>query len=306
MTSGLGLGLLASLASAFALNWGFFAQHGAASALPPLSTRRPLHSLRLLFMSRRWLFGFIVGLGGWALYIAALTVAPLSLVQAVSAGGIGVLALLVHFRGGDHLSRAEWLGIGSAVLGLVLLGASLVGRPPAGNEASPSALGPWLLGSAAVAALAAGPGGLVLSVGAGLGISAGVLYAAGDVATKAATGGLLVLVPVILVAHGLAFACLQLGFQRGRVMATVGLSTLFTNALPIAAGVVLFGERLPGGALGALRLAAFALVTGSAAILARPSGKASGQAITPASTRSRRRARFRRRRYGAVAGSESP
>src|SRR5207253_429041 len=83
---------LLALASAAALNWGFLAQHGAAASLPRLTPRRPVRSLRLLFATRRWLAGFLVGIGGWALYTAALRLAPLSLVQAASAGGIGLLA----------------------------------------------------------------------------------------------------------------------------------------------------------------------------------------------------------------------
>jgi hypothetical protein len=52
MTSGLLAGLGLALASAGALNWGFFTQHGVASRLPALSLRRPLASLRLLFGAR--------------------------------------------------------------------------------------------------------------------------------------------------------------------------------------------------------------------------------------------------------------
>ncbi len=90
------LGLLLALASTAALSWGFLAQHGAAAALPELSVRRPFQSLRLLFADRSWLVGFLTGIGGWVLYVAALALAPLSLVQATSAGGIGLLALLVQ------------------------------------------------------------------------------------------------------------------------------------------------------------------------------------------------------------------
>jgi hypothetical protein len=86
------------------------------------------------------------------------------------------------------------------------------------------------------------------------------------------TAGIL-LVPVVLASHGLAFVSLQLGFQRGGVLVTVGLATLLTNALPIAAGTALFHERLPSGILGDLRLLAFALVTAGAALLARPSSE---------------------------------
>src|SRR5439155_10746868 len=92
------LGLVLALASAFALNWGWLAQHGAARDLPALSLRRPLGSLRLLFGDRAWLTGFVVGLAGWALYVAALALAPLSLVQGTSAGGVGLLAALAHRR----------------------------------------------------------------------------------------------------------------------------------------------------------------------------------------------------------------
>ena len=118
----------------------------------------------------------------------------------------------------------------------------------------------WLGLSAVAAAFAAGPLAPLIVGGAGLGLAAGILYAAGDLATKAAVGGglWLALVPAVLAAHGLAFVCLQLGFQRGGALATAGASTLLTNALPIAGGIALFHERVPGGALGALRVAAFA------------------------------------------------
>jgi hypothetical protein len=98
-----------------------------------------------------------------------------------------------------------------------------------------------------------------------------VLYAAGDVATKAAVGGgtRLLFVPVLLACHGLAFVALQLAFQRGRRLATAGLAVLWTNALPILAGMVLFGEALPGGWQGGARVAAFALVLVGAVALSR-------------------------------------
>ena len=266
--AGLGLALL----SAGCLNWGFLRQHGTASELPPLSVRRPIASLRLLFASPRWLVGFAVGLAGWALYVAALRLAPLSLVQAVSAGGIGLLALLVERTTDTRLSRREWSGVGAAVAGLLLLGLSLTGGARAtGHSGAAAAVGTWILVSAAVAALAAGPLAPRLAGGAGFGIAAGTMYAAGDVATKAAVaGGAAVLFTIaVLACHGLAFVSLQLGFQRGSALATAGVSTLATNALPIVAGTLLFSESLPGGALGALRLLAFAAVVAGAALLVR-------------------------------------
>ena len=261
-------GLLLALGSAVALNWGWIAQHTAASGLAALTVRHPLESLRVLFRDLRWLTGFLVGLGGWALYIGALALAPLSLVQAVSAGGIGVLALLAH-RAGAPLSARERLAVAVSTGGLLLLAISLVGGANAGHHAHVAAIAVWLVASLVVSCLGA-LGGASLAPGAGLGLAAGVLYAAGDVATKSIfAGGLwLLLIAVVLAAHGAAFATLQLGFQRGRALATAGTSTLLTNALPIAAGLVVFDERLPSGAYAVLRIAAFAAVVAGAALLA--------------------------------------
>lgn len=260
--------------SAFALNWGWIAQHTAASGLPALSLRRPVTSLRLLFRDLRWLAGFVVGLAGWALYVGALALAPLSLVQAVAAGGIGVLALLAR-RAGTSLSARERLAVVVSTAGLLLLAISLVGGAAAGHHASSGAIVLWLAASLAASCVGV-LGGSALAPGAGLGIAAGVLYATGDVATKSVfAGGLwLLLIAVVLAAHGAAFAALQLGFQRGRALATAGTSTLLTNALPIAAGIVVFHEQLPGGAYSVVRIASFAAVVAGAALLAHEPARA--------------------------------
>jgi hypothetical protein len=115
-----------------------------------------------------------------------------------------------------------------------------------------------------------------LAPGAGLGAAAGLFYAAGDIGTKAAVGGgwRLLFVPVLLACHGAAFVCLQLGFQRGSALATAGVATLLTNAVPIAGGILLFHEHLPGGPLGVARVLAFAAVVAGAAALAKPEREA--------------------------------
>ena len=256
-----GVGLAFALLSSIALNWGWLAQHGAARDLPALALRRPVHSLRLLFGDRIWVTGFVVGLAGWVFYVAALALAPLSLVQATAAGGVGILAALAHRRG-DALSRLDWLAVGLAVAGLVLIAVSLAGGVVGATRPSPAALAGWVIGSAVVAAL-------VFRTRPG--IAAGTLYAAGDVATKAAVAGgwWLGAVPAVLAAHGGAFAALQLGFQRAGALETAGTASLLTNALPIVAGIVLFGEHVPSGALGLIRVVGFAGVVLAAFLLSR-------------------------------------
>jgi drug/metabolite transporter (DMT)-like permease len=264
-------GLFAALLSTLALNWGYFAQHEAAAAMPRLTLRRPLHSLRLLFARRRWLAGFLVGIAGWVLYVGALRVAPLSLVQAVSAGGIGVLAILAWTIGGDRPVRRERIAVVVALVGLVVLALSVASTGAHTGRGSLPPILAWVGGSVAAAVLVAGAGRSLLPAGVALGSVAGLLYAAGDVVTKAAVGGgaRLGLVALMLACHGLAFVALQLGFQRGGVLATAGLASLFTNAVPIVAGVALFGEGLPPGLGGAVRVAAFAAVVVGGAGLAR-------------------------------------
>src|SRR5436305_1075542 len=233
----LALSLLLATASAVALNWGYYAQHGRASRLPPLVLRQPLRSLFSLFADVRWLLGFLVGIGGWVLYVAALRLGPLSIVQAASAGGIGILALLVSRGSGGRLSRLESGGVAAAVGGLVLLSLSLAGqegRHLAPGRGSVAAVAGWIAATGLAAGLLQGPLGRRLRGGAGLGIASGLCYAAGDVGTKAAVagGGRLAFVPVVLAAHGLGFVALQLGFQRGGALATAGVATLFTTAVP--------------------------------------------------------------------------
>ncbi len=264
MTGSLAGGLLLGVVSAGAIGGGFALQHRAAAGLPPLSLRRPLRSLSSLSRTPLWLGGFALGVAGWAAYVAALRLAPLSLVQAASAGGIVVLVLA-----GGRPSRVEAFGVAGALAGLVLLGSSLAGAN-GGRNASPVALACWLGVSGVVAVIAAKPAERRLASGAGLGTAAGVLYAAADVATKEAVGGpgRLFLVAYVLLASGLAFAALQLGFQRGGRLATAGLATLWTNALPIVAGTVVFRERFPSGAAGAARALAFLVLVLAGALLA--------------------------------------
>ncbi|HEY2776433.1 MAG TPA: hypothetical protein VGI77_00885 [Gaiellaceae bacterium] len=261
--------LLLSLLSAAALNWGYLAQHGAARDLPKLSLRAPIRSLRSLFSDLSWLAGFVVGILGWVFYVVALVLAPLSLVQGVSAGGIGVLAALARRRG-DRMTRLQVWAIVVAMLGLLLLAISLAGGTTNAHATKPVDVIVWLIVLASCAALSSSSG-LQLAAGASLGVAAGLLYAAGDIATKAVTfGGIWILfVIAMLAAQGLAFVALQFGFQRGGALATAGTASLLTNALPIAAGLFLYNEHLPGGPLGAVRAAGFGLVVLAAAGLAR-------------------------------------
>src|ERR1700694_1091076 len=85
--------LVLALASTTLVSLAYVREHAAVGELPPLSLRYPLRSLRSLLASRAWVVAFAMESGGFALYVVALALAPLALVQSVAAGGIGILAV---------------------------------------------------------------------------------------------------------------------------------------------------------------------------------------------------------------------
>lgn len=264
------LGLVLALVSALAVNWAYTKEHDAAAAMPLLTFRQPLRSLGLLLGNRPWLLAFGTETAGWIVYVVALRLAPLSLVQAVSASGIAVLALLSVRGHPGRLGRREQLAVVAALVGLVLLALSLVGSTPVSHspDGIPTVL--WL-GAAAGAAVALMVVRTSFARAAQLGLAAGLLFANGDVCAKLVSfGGIWFVALVPLVAcYATGTTVLQGAFQHGSALTAAGLATLATNAVPIAAGFVLFDEALPHDPRGALQIAAFAAIVASAALLGR-------------------------------------
>jgi hypothetical protein len=264
------LGLTLAFASAVAVNWAYAREHDAATMMPPFSTRRPVRFISLLLANTRWLGGFATESAGWLVYVVALRLAPISLVQAVCASGIAVLAFMSARGHPRQLDRYEQIAVLVAVGGLVLLSLSLVDTSQLDHAPSWAAILLWL-GCSAAAALVLARVGFGLARGPALGLSAGLLFAGGDISAKVVGYGGVWFVGVItlVVFYGLGTSILQGAFQHGDALTGAGLATLATNAIPIAAGFVVFGEKLPPGPKGALQVAAFISLVVSAVFLAR-------------------------------------
>ena len=271
MSVGTALGLGLALISTTLIQLAYLREHDAAAALPALSLRRPLHSLRLLISDRSWRKGFALETGGFLFYVVALALASLALVQSVAAGGIGLLAYVSARLSGRRLGHRELIGAGVSVLGLLALAVSVSGGHNPDRAGSTVAIVAWL-GATALAAGAVLAARKRIGVAVANGIAGGLLFSIGDVATKVTTqGGVrFVFVVPLIAGYTLGTALLQVGYQRGGALTVAGLATLLTNALPIAAGTVVLGEDVPTGALGVLRVLAFAAVTVGAILLARP------------------------------------
>ncbi|HEX5295832.1 MAG TPA: hypothetical protein VFW50_02420 [Streptosporangiaceae bacterium] len=265
------IGLTVAFASALVTNTAYSLEHDAAAALPPLSPRQPFRSAKLLLTDRRWLLAFGAETAGWLMYVAALRLAPLSLVQAVAASGVAVLAFATARGHPSRLARREQAAVVLAIAGLTLLALSLVGT--AESDQRPAALG-------VVIWLAAFGGGAILLIAvptrfgraASLGLAAGLLFADGDISAKlVGYGGLwLIALASLIVAYATGTSVLQWAYQRGDALTAAGMATLATNAVPIAAGFVLFGEVLPRGGRAALQVASFSCLVASAVALGRP------------------------------------
>jgi hypothetical protein len=239
--------------------------------MAPFSARRPRQFVASLLASRRWLGGFATESAGWLVYVAALRLAPISLVQAVSASGIAVLALVMVHGHPGRLARNEQIAVVVAVAGLVLLSLSVVGTNQQDRAPEWAAVAIWLGGSVAAALILAGLR-LPLARGPALGLAAGLLFAGGDISAKLVVYGGLWFFAILslIVCYALGTSVLQAGFQHSNALTAAGLATLATNAVPIAAGFVLFGEELPSGAKGVLQVAAFASLVVSAVLLGHP------------------------------------
>jgi hypothetical protein len=271
LSSGLLAGLLLAFASAIVINLAYLQEHRAAVALPALSMRRPLQSIRLLLGDRSWLIGFAMESVGFLLYVAALALAPLSLVQSIAAGGIGVLAFASARLAKRRLARVEIAGVLLSVLGLAALAVSLVGgkAKEGGGEIGPILL--WLGVTAAVAVVCVVVGRRRWGAAVANGVAGGLFFSIGDISTKLATqgGARTAFAVLLLLGYFAGTGLLQLGYQAGAALTVAGLATLLTNALPIAAGMVVLDEPVPTGWVGAIRLLAFAAVVIGGVLLAR-------------------------------------
>jgi drug/metabolite transporter (DMT)-like permease len=275
-------GLVLALASAVATNLAFlFKQRGAVLA-PPIRARHPLRSAAGLFRSRWFLIGWIVAIVAWGLHVGALSLAPLSIVQAVLSGGLVFLAVFAERFFGFHLGRRQWVGVTITAAGLVVIGLTGGGA----TEPKQASLAALLAVEGAIFAIGAGlvristrrhleprAEGLLLAA------AAGALFGVSDVALKYLTqeppGPLLGLVSpwtlTALIAGVIAFYASARSLQIGEAVEVIALTSVAANLGAILGGILVFHEPIGSGALAiTARFFAFCLVIAGAALMPAP------------------------------------
>ncbi|MGH2875929.1 MAG: hypothetical protein ACRDLV_06730 [Solirubrobacteraceae bacterium] len=267
------LGILLALGCALATNVGFLYKHRGACAAPAVDVRHPLASARSLFASRLFTIGMVIAVGAWLLHVAAMSVAPLSLVQSVLAGGVVLLAVMAERSFGLSISRRQWGGIVLTAVGLLALGLTLPAVHGAHSRFSPVAMIAFeagLLGAGTLLIMGPRIGAPAQHHGFMLGAAAGILFGVSDVSVKAISGivgahGVLGAASPWLVVAGIAsvaaFYASAKSFQDGEAVPVIAVMGTTANVSGIVGGIIVFGDPLSGQPLMlAAEVMAFALV----------------------------------------------
>jgi drug/metabolite transporter (DMT)-like permease len=276
------LGLILAFASALATNLAFLFKHRGAVLAPPIRVRHPLRSAVGLFRSRWFLVGWIVAIVAWGLHVGALSLAPLSIVQAVLSGGLVFLAVLAERFFGFQLGRRQWVGLTITAVGLAVIGLTSGGAEDSRGSSLAALIA---IGGAIFAVVAAlvrvstRRGVLARAEGLLLGAAAGALWGVSDVALKYLTqtppGPLLGLVSpwllTALIAGVIAFYASARSLQIGHGVEVIALTSVAANLTAILGGVLVFYDPIGSGPpeIGA-RFLAFCLVIAGAALMPAP------------------------------------
>jgi len=277
------LGILLALACALASNIGFLYKHRGARAAPAVDIRRPIWTAISLYRSRWFAIGMAVAIGAWVFHVGALTMAPLSVVQAVLAGGVVLLAVLAERLFGLRVGRRQWAGLALTAVGLILLGLTLPAVHGAHSRFSvPGMIWFETVLIAAGTLLIIGPriGAPAEHHGYMLGAAAGILFGVSDISIKALSGmvgsaGVMgLLSPWLIVTVGASMAAFYASaksLQDGEAVPVVAVTGTAANVAGIVGGIIVFGDPISANPVAlAAEAVAFVFVLAAAWLMPAP------------------------------------
>jgi drug/metabolite transporter (DMT)-like permease len=276
----LALGIVAAVGASCLYNTSIALQALEAREVPGEHSLRPSLLGRLL-RNRRWLGATALGLLGWPLEIAALLLAPLTVVQPCLASGLILLLWLGTTRLGEAPGRREWTAVGAIGLGVAGVAWAAPERTTdhAGAAAIALALGlvavpialPYLLREKAALGLLRGKAALsLLPV-----ISAGCGYAWTAIASKLLTDELAVGSVVVAAAwlataaasEGLALLSEMSALQRRPATRVAPVMFAVQVLVPVLLAPLIFGEVWGSTPLGGAALVSFMAVAVAGTVL---------------------------------------
>ena len=279
----LDLGILLALACAFVANLGFFFKYRGANSVPRIDLRRPFHSVRSS-TPQVVHAGMIIATASWGLHVAALAMAPMSVIQVSLAAGVVFIAVMADRMFGFKVGRRQWIGLMLTAAGLVTLGLTLPSFHGAHSQFSQAAMISFEAGLFGIGGLLImGPrmGGPVEHHGVMLAAAAGILFGVSDTSIKALTGitgvhgfmGLLLSpwLAVAVIASIIAFYASARALQDGDAVPVIAVTGTAANIAGIAGGILVFGDPMAASPLGVvLQACAFVLVIVASALMPAP------------------------------------
>jgi drug/metabolite transporter (DMT)-like permease len=280
----LDLGILLALACAFVANLGFFFKYRGANSVPRIDLRHPFHSVRVLYSSKWFALGMIIATASWGLHVAALALAPMSVIQVSLAAGVVFIAVMADRWFGFKVGRRQWIGLTLTAAGLVMLGLTLPELHGAHSQFSQAAMISFeaaMFGIGGLLIMGPRMGGPVEHHGVMLAAAAGILFGVSDTSIKALTGitaahgfvGLL-LSPWLLVAvlaSIVAFYASARALQDGEAVPVIAVTGTAANIAGIAGGILVFGDPMPASPAGiVIQAVAFVLVVVASALMPAP------------------------------------
>jgi drug/metabolite transporter (DMT)-like permease len=275
---GLGVALLCALAS----NVAFLCRHRGASSVPPVEWRRPLGSAKSLWLARWFAIGMGVALVAWLLHIAAMALAPITLVQVAISAGLVSVAVLAERMFGVSVGRRQWLAVVILAAGLAMFSGAVPTPKNAHSDHS-------TVGMIAFQAALLGFGAFCMAsrrlAGSGryallLGIAAGGLFSASDAALKVMTrqlgddGAAGILGPWLvacLAASVMGFYASARSLQDEDAVAVISLTTVASTVATFIGGAVVFRDPMASNPmLLALQMAGLVCVCVAAALIPAP------------------------------------
>ena len=276
------VGLILALACAAATSIAFLLKYRGAVMAPPVVVAHPLRSAAGLFRTRWFAVGWAVAVVAWVLHVAALSLAPLSIVQAVLAGGLVFLAVFAERYFGLHLGQRQWVGVLITAAGLAVIGLTSgdAGEPKHYALAALIAIESGVLVfSIAIAAASTHRRVPLAAQGLMLGAAAGALFGVSDIAIKfladAVGDGVLELLSpwtaAALIASVIAFFTSARGLQIGPGVDVIAITSVAANLTAIVGGILVFRDPVGSGAFEiTVRMLAFVLVLAGAALIPAP------------------------------------
>ena len=280
----LAFGVLLALAGTTLINYSNYLMKRELEFLPRIGSESAIKTIRAFLNWRPWLQAQGMQILGTFSHSLAIGLAPLSVIQPINASGICLLVLLAVTKLKEQASIVDWIGIGAIVLGVLMLGVTLVQSASKAPAYRPVIL--WffiilLLGVVITSLTAAfmredDRSSSLLGIGTGVLVGLTAIFmkmAWTDVGNRWGEFRVAGFIYssyfwLAIITTIIALVIFQTALQRGSAIVVVPLVTGFSNLIPIIVGLVAFREPFPtGGVMASLRLGSIFLIIGGAILL---------------------------------------